>query len=439
MNCDEDENKAFCGGFGVQGFPTLKIVKPGKKYGKPIIEDYQGAREAKDITEAVMSKIPNHVKKLTDKDMEAFLKEGNDTAKAILFTEKGTTSALLKAVAIDFLGSITVGQIRSKEKTSVEEFGVTKFPTIVLLPGGDAEGIVYNGEMKKAGIVQFLTQVAEPNPDPAPAKVTMPKKKKEDKKAKEDFEKASVSHAKSEATEAVPTAADETLEQNTPPTESPKPIVDTDRPVEIPTSPPIPALSTTSDLAHKCLDIKSGTCILAFIPEEPNEMSAQGVDALADIAHKYLASKRTIFPFYAVPATNDGASPMKTILSLPDHAIIAINRKRGWYRQFKGADYSAQEVENWIDAIRMGEGEKQKLPGDIFVDEKIFAPQEAAGAEGAEPQTTTIEQTSTVTQKIAEVTPDVDMPEPAATPDRQPVGDEIEVEPAEPEPAHDEL
>src|SRR5256886_7068529 len=41
INCDEDENKAFCGQMGVQGFPTLKIVKPSrdsKRYGSPALE-----------------------------------------------------------------------------------------------------------------------------------------------------------------------------------------------------------------------------------------------------------------------------------------------------------------------------------------------------------------------------------------------------------------
>ena len=49
VNCDDESNKPFCGRMGVQGFPTLKIVKPGKKPGKPIVEDYQGARSAKAI------------------------------------------------------------------------------------------------------------------------------------------------------------------------------------------------------------------------------------------------------------------------------------------------------------------------------------------------------------------------------------------------------
>lgn len=163
---------------GVQGFPTLKVVRPGKK--RPVVEDYQGARSAKAIVDAVVEKIPNHVKRVGDKDLDGFLEE--KTAKAILFTEKGTTSALLRALAIDFLGSVQFAQIRNKEKKAVDKFGVEKFPTLVLLPGGDKEALVYDGELKKDPMVEFISQVAAPNPNPATAKPDSKKAKTKDSK-----------------------------------------------------------------------------------------------------------------------------------------------------------------------------------------------------------------------------------------------------------------
>lgn len=166
VNCDEESNKPLCGQMGVQGFPTLKIVRPGKKPGKPAVEDYQGARSAKAIVDAVVDKIPNHVKRLKDSDYAAWMAE--EGPKAILFTDKGTVSALLKSVAIDFLGQVDVAQIRNKETEAVEAFEIEQFPTLVLLPGGGKEPIEYDGELKKDAIVKFLSQVATPNPDPAP-------------------------------------------------------------------------------------------------------------------------------------------------------------------------------------------------------------------------------------------------------------------------------
>jgi protein disulfide-isomerase A6 len=378
VNCDEEENKQFCGSMGVQGFPTLKIVKPGKKTGTPIVEDYNGPREAKAIIDTMVGKIPNHVKRIADKDLDAFLSEGNATAKAILFTEKGTTSALLKAVAVDFLGSITVAQIRSKETAAVELFGVSTFPSIVLLPGGDAEGIVYEGEMKKVAIVTFLAQVAAPNPDPAPAKVKMPTKKsqKVENAAKKAFESASSSHQASEASSGAASATEETLEEASRPTESPEPAQEpVEKPIILPeVAPPIPILATGEELALACLAERSGTCVIAFVPKEHDETANQALSSLAEIAHKHKQARRKLFPFYEVPDDiTDSETVKKTLGKSGKTEVVAINRKRGWYRNYESQDMSIEAIETWIDQIRMGEGPKQRLP-DVVMTEKVPDP-----------------------------------------------------------------
>lgn len=143
---------------GVQGFPTLKIVTPGPKLGRPSVEDYRGSRTAKGMVDAVVEKIPNHVKRLQDRDLQTWLATNNDTAKAVLFSEKGTTSPLTRALAIDFLGLVSVAQVRSKEDTAVQLFGISKFPTLILLPGGQREPKIYEGEMKKGAMASFLRQ-----------------------------------------------------------------------------------------------------------------------------------------------------------------------------------------------------------------------------------------------------------------------------------------
>ncbi|KAL5345442.1 hypothetical protein ACLOAV_009815 [Pseudogymnoascus australis] len=381
VNCDEDINKQFCGSMGVQGFPTLKIVKPGKKFGKPIVEDYQGAREAKPIIEAVSAKIANHVSKVTDKELDAFMAENVDTHKAILFTEKGTTSSLLKAIAIDFLGGIKVAQIRSKEARAVGMFNVEKFPTIVLIPAGNgASATTYDGELKKDDIVKFLSSVHPPNPDPAPAKGKASKEKKEKKaekksekkadkkaakKAEEEFEEASSSQMESEASEAAASATAETLEEASKPTESPSPEVEHEKPVVL--TPPIPVITSETELADACLTPKSGTCVLAFTSAKGGDISVQSVESLAEVAFKYQNSKHAIFPFYAVAEEITGTTELKTALGLTnDVDVVAINAKRGWMRKYSGEVYTQEAIEMWIDSIRMGEGEKQILPGILI-------------------------------------------------------------------------
>jgi len=380
VNCDEESNKPFCGQFGVQGFPTLKIVKPGAKPGKPIVEDYNGPRTAKGIVDAVIDKIPNHVKRVDDKTLEAWLAESNETAKAILFSDKGKTSALLKSIAIDFKGSINVAQIRNtdKEKASLELFGITKFPTLLLLPGGkEAEGIVYDGELKKESMVAFLSQAAAPNPDPAPAKVKLPKSKdsKKASKAKESFEKASKSHASAEGTAAAASATDETLQEEA--TESPSPQVETEKPVYFPDpAPPIGILNTEEELHTACLGAKTGTCILVLLPNYPDEVAATAVGSFSEVAHRHRFHKRKLFPFYVLPEKNGGYAQLKGALGLGDKMqIIAINGRRGWWRKLpsrstiSSKDVTEEAIESWVDRIRLGEGAKEKLPDGLIPEE----------------------------------------------------------------------
>ncbi|KAL4802668.1 hypothetical protein BDV18DRAFT_146276 [Aspergillus unguis] len=353
VNCDEDANKQFCGQMGVQGFPTLKIVTPSKKPGKPRVEDYQGPRSAKGIVDAVTDRIPNHVKRVTDKNLDEWISEDKEAPKVLLFTEKGTTSSLIRALAIEFLGSIKVAQIRNKESDAVEKFGVTDFPTLVLIPGDNKEPIIYDGELKKGPIVEFLSQVASPNPDPAPAA----EKAKKSTKSNESEKKQSSSSEESTA-------------------ESKPSIV-----AEAPTpAPAIETLANSEALQAACLSPKSGTCVLALLPElgesaaEPTGAAKEALQSLAEVGQKHKLRQTKLFPLYGVPASNIAAKDIRAGLGLPEDAqsveIIAVNARRGWWRQYdssEGADYSSVRIEAWIDAIRLGEGSRNELPEGLVV------------------------------------------------------------------------
>ncbi|KAK3309827.1 uncharacterized protein B0T15DRAFT_506566 [Chaetomium strumarium] len=354
VNCDDDANKPFCGSMGVQGFPTLKIVRPKKGGGKPTIQDYQGQRTASAIVEAVVQQINNYVVKVEDKSLEKFLSDKNDTAKAILFTEKGTTSALLKSIAIEFADVITIGQARNKESKTVETFGIEKFPALVLLPGGDAAGVVYEGEMKKAPMVEFLSQAGQPNPDPPVKTSGKNKKQKKDDKASD---RPSSSKTKSKAASSKTSSATTESEASTSTQEAP---------VIVETALPIPVINSPEKLIKECLTEKSHTCVLAFVSSSEDETAKQALASLSELAFKHAQSKRHLFPFYEVPKSNEGAASLLKALDLRgDIEIVAINARRGWWRHYEGADFGHESVESWIDAIRMSEGVKKKLPEGI--------------------------------------------------------------------------
>ncbi|KAK2747522.1 hypothetical protein FQN57_002014 [Myotisia sp. PD_48] len=383
IDCDEESNKPFCGQMNVKGFPTLKIIVPSNKPGKPRVEDYQGPRSAKGIVEAVVDRIPNHVKRVSDKDVADWLSQANQTAKAILFSDKGTTSALLKALAVDFLGSIQVAQIRSKEKSAVGMFGISSFPKLVLLPGGDQPSQVYDGELKKKPMLEFLSQVAAPNPDPAPQTAKPSKQKKKPAKT------ASSSTTKPSATEtpagepSTDSATDDSEEKpsSTPESSAPK------KPVG---PPPLRVLSTSTDLKTTCLSEKTGTCLLALlpIPERvdlpPPVGTIELMQGLAEVSHKHNIHRSNIFPFYVVPEHIEEVGATKAKLGLPSDMnvnVIVINARRGWWCRYDPQErggYSTSDLEAWVDAVKFGEVKKNKLPAGILPAAKSEADSEKA-------------------------------------------------------------
>jgi len=393
VNCDEDNNKPFCGSMGVQGFPTLKIVQPGKKPGRPVVEDYQGARSTKAIVDAVVDKIPNHVQRVKDDGLEKWLDENNSTAKAVMFSDKGTTSALLKALAIDYLGSIRFAQIRNKELAAVNMFGISKFPTFVLLPGGEQEAIVYDGEMKKGAMTEFLKQVAQPNPDSIPKAEKPPRQ--ETNKAAEDR------------------TSTFTLKHTDLPTESPDPKAQSVPPAKVPELPSL--VDDEATLNKECFTPKSHICILALLPtHEDNDMErlaevAKALLSLGKVQQKH-SRRHSLFPFYAVPSANPRAQAIRDALDLrpnSDLEIIAVNTKRSWFRTYGGLDYKPDSIEAWVDAIRMNEGPRKPLPENLIVETETTSKEEAkeqAAAPDSDQQAIDIE---------IEELPD-DIPEPPA-------------------------
>ncbi|KAG6035771.1 hypothetical protein E4U41_005941 [Claviceps citrina] len=378
VDCDDETNKQFCGAMGVKGFPTLKIVRPGKKAGgKPVVEDYQGARTASAMVDAVVGKINNHVTRVADKDLDAFLAAGDDKPKAILFTEKGTTSALLRSLAIDFLDVVSFAQVRNKETKASEKFGIDKFPTFVLIPAGGKEPITYDGELKKKDMVEFLKQAGQPNPDPAPAKAKS--KPKKDKKKE--------SNTKADAKPEKPEEANEASGEAT----------TTETPASTPEVLAISIVTSKEMLTEKCLHSKATTCVLAFVPADVSEDGAKVSASLSRLNTKYVHGHRQLFSFLAVPSQVEGVDAIRKALDLTaDVELVAINARRAWWRHYQG-DFSIESVEAWIDAIRMGEGSKSKLPQDIVVQEEpaetpTSAEPEAETLTVAMPQGTTTEE-----------------------------------------------
>ncbi|RKF79362.1 putative protein disulfide-isomerase [Golovinomyces cichoracearum] len=320
VNCEKESNIDLCSSFGITGFPTLKISKPRKTDGRPFVEDYQGARSVKAIVETLIDKIPNYVEKPSLKSLDDWIHDA-DGSLAILFTKKPKINPILKALAIEFKGGIKFAHIQISESdlSITDRFGIKQLPTLMLLKDGkESERLLHDGEMKKDNLVEFLSQAVPPNPDPAPLKI----------------------------------------KENT--TQPPATEVKAQKPIISPVSAsPLVALDKEDELIGTCLGPKTGTCLLALLPESADKNILSLIDAMTQLTHKRKQLKRSSIPAYILPESNPKYATLKEILALTDGAeVIAINGKRSWWRHLTSVDFASSStvessIDTWMSSIQL--------------------------------------------------------------------------------------
>ena len=153
VDCDVEANKGLCGQFQIKGFPTIKTFEQGKPP-----SDYNGPREAKALQDHASNLVPSNSKRLTAKNAGDFLK-GAKMPKVVLFTDKSETPMLYKALSTEFKAHLAFGEVQKSNKELVKQFDVTAFPTLLVLPAGDAApdtATRFDGAFQARAIRSFL-------------------------------------------------------------------------------------------------------------------------------------------------------------------------------------------------------------------------------------------------------------------------------------------
>jgi protein disulfide-isomerase A6 len=221
-----------------------------------------------------------------------------------MFSRKGPTSALWKSLAIDFQGKIILAQVRDTQEKVTKEFNVQNFPSLVVLSGGSAPGIVYTGNLERNPMYQFLSEYA---PTSSPTASPTPSKRQES---------TGIFPARTELIEVDYT---------------PKKIVE------------------ISELWETCFNTH-GTCYLLLSSDEAH------LKTLAAINHR-LNPKKTMRIF----STDLFLGKEKLFEGQTIPPMIALNSGKGWYKKFDGS-FTEKEVAEWMDAVKMGEGKKIAIP-----------------------------------------------------------------------------
>jgi protein disulfide-isomerase A6 len=214
-----------------------------------------------------------------------------------MFSSKGTTSPLYKSLAIEFQGRITMAQARDTQKQVVAEFNIDKFPTLVVLPGGNTPGVVYEGELTPQPLLQFLSTYAAMEPPPS---------EKRNVPAKEGLF---------------------VMKQLTLVDYTPKKITD------------------VAELAELCFN-RPGVCYLHLSQDETDQKIFAAVN-------KHINPKQKL----RIYSTN----LLDILLESDEvPTIIALNSAKRWYKAFQG-DVKEKNIIEWIDSVKMGEGKKLSL------------------------------------------------------------------------------
>ena len=138
-----DVNKKSSQAAGVQGFPSVKVYVPGTgkknpytgKFFKPPV-DYGGPRTARGVVDFATGALPSYVLPVTDKSFGKFKSENSTLPKAVLFTKKTETTSLLKSLSVRLNGRMLIGEARDVATKAAADFGVTEYPTLLVLPAG---------------------------------------------------------------------------------------------------------------------------------------------------------------------------------------------------------------------------------------------------------------------------------------------------------------
>jgi len=132
IDCTAEE--AVCKKYGIGGYPSIKIFDNGKT------SDYQGARSALAFKKAALGLLD--VVDVPEYDASS-ISEFNDATgvKALFFTNKKKIPAMVSALVARY-PSATIGVVYSEDEDVCEEFGVTKFPTVLEV---GKENKVYDG------------------------------------------------------------------------------------------------------------------------------------------------------------------------------------------------------------------------------------------------------------------------------------------------------
>ncbi|KAI8373215.1 uncharacterized protein BYT42DRAFT_62213 [Radiomyces spectabilis] len=321
VNCDDEKNRPLCGEYGIQGFPTIKIFrtdrnkKSGARTRKPT--DYQGPRDAKAIVDHLLSIQPSNVRFIKQDaskvksqrsiHIDDFLANQNETLpKALLFTDKSTTTPLYKALSVEFGDDrMLFGEIKKTEKSILDTYSIKAFPTLLVITSQN-EPVIYKGALKYEALRQFLEQHAL---------------------SKKDTKSASAAKATAEQQQVT-----------------------------------VQELNSDKEMEQHCSSSANVICVIAVVPTDEKE-KADTVELLKELSAA--SSQRFHFGWILEDRSASVVGKLDLVRDFPTLFIVHTNKQL--YRPYVGA-WNKQNIMQWLDQIASGRTQAWSYQGSLKID-----------------------------------------------------------------------
>lgn len=136
----------LCEEFGVFDIPQIMI------FSEKLSDDgerYTDKYEWQTIGNAAAKKMQNFVSIVTAENFDTFLGREPTKHHVLLFTDKKSTPVIYKALSKRFLDKLVFGEVRASDKDLLANFGISEFPSLVVLTDTHGHATVkYIGDNK---------------------------------------------------------------------------------------------------------------------------------------------------------------------------------------------------------------------------------------------------------------------------------------------------
>lgn len=112
-------------------------------------ERYNDKMEWNALANTAARKMQSFVSIVTADNFDNFAAMSSTKHHVLLFTDKKSTPAIFKALSKKYLDKLVFGEVRSSEEQMLLKYGVTEFPTLLVLTDQEAtQTEKYSGDTK---------------------------------------------------------------------------------------------------------------------------------------------------------------------------------------------------------------------------------------------------------------------------------------------------